>query len=149
MNRKYFFIILLFLSLLGFLTSTYLIYNHYSPSLRGSLCDITAAVSCSVINSGIYSKIAGIPVATYGVAWFVMLGLLSGYSWKKESNISKLVWWNVTGLLFVFYFIYIEFLLSTICPLCTVVHVLVLASLVISIILYKHFYKSKLPSNQN
>lgn len=142
MQKKYFIIILLILSIVGLVTSLSLTYSHYNPSLKGGVCDITASVSCTVVNSGIYSTIVGIPVAVYGVAWFLISGVLSWNSFKNRNVIPKLVGWNVAGLLFVFYFIYIEFLLSTICPFCTVVHVIIVISLVLSIVLYKQVGKT-------
>ncbi|HLD39724.1 MAG TPA: vitamin K epoxide reductase family protein [Candidatus Nanoarchaeia archaeon] len=147
MQRKHFTIAILILSIMGLITSSYLTYNHYYPSLDGSVCDITASISCTVVNSGIYSTIFGIPVAIYGLIWFIVSGVLSWISFTNQKMISKLVWWNIVGLLSVFYFIYIEFLLSTFCPFCTVVHVLVTTSLILSVIAYKQFYKSELPSH--
>jgi uncharacterized membrane protein len=142
MQQKYFRITLIILSLLGLATSAYLVYDHYNPNLEGSICDITAAVSCAVVNSGVYSTIVGIPVAIYGIAWFLISGFLSWNIFKKKNASKQLLGWNAAGLLFVLYFIYIEFLLKTVCPFCTVVHVLVALSLILSILLYKQFYKS-------
>ena len=139
---------LMTLSIFGLGTSAYLIYNHYNPVLQGSICDITASVSCTVVNSGIYSKIAGIPVAVYGVAWFLVSGALSWRSSRNKNASKQLLGWNALGLLFVIYFIYIEFLLGAICPFCTVVHVLIALSLILSILLYKKFYKSELLSGK-
>lgn len=140
MQKKHVIVGLLILSLLGLATSSYLVYNHYYPNLQGGICDITAAVSCNVVNSGIYSKFLGVPVALYGVVWFILSGLLSWKLWESKDIIPKLLWFNVGGLLFVFYFVYIEFLLSTICLFCTVVHVIIVLSLLLSILLYKRFY---------
>src|SRR3990167_8604644 len=111
MQEKHYIIAILILSALGLLTSAYLTYSHYHPSLKGSVCDITASVSCTVINSGIYSKIAGIPVAIYGIAWFLVSGILSWKSFKSKNTIPKMLWWNAGGFLSLFYFIYIEYLL--------------------------------------
>ncbi len=142
MQKKHFIVSLLILNLLGLAASLYLVYNHYHPNLQGGICDITAAVSCTVVNSGIYSTFFGIPVAVYGVAWFILLGMLSWKSWASNDLFSKILWLNAGGLLFVFYFVYIEFLLSTICLFCTVVHVIIFLSLLLSILLYKRFYNS-------
>ncbi|MDP3699083.1 MAG: vitamin K epoxide reductase family protein, partial [Nanoarchaeota archaeon] len=140
MQKKYFIIILLILSIVGLVTSLSLTYSHYNPSLKGGVCDITASVSCTVVNSGIYSTIVGIPVAVYGVVWFLILGTFSWKSRTEKKAIPKLLGWNILGMVFVFYFVYIEYVLGTICPFCTVVHVLVALSLVMSILLYKQFY---------
>ncbi len=142
MQKKYFIISFLILSLLGLAASLYLVYNHYYPNLQGGICDITAAVSCTVVNSGIYSTFFGIPVAVYGVAWFILSAMLSWKLWESKDIIPKLLWLNAGGLLFVFYFVYIEFLLNTICLFCTIVHIIVVLSLLLSIILYKRFYNS-------
>ena len=146
MQKKSLIIGLLILTLLGLATSLYLVYNHYYPHLQGGICDITAAVSCTIVNSGIYSTIFGIPVAMYGVFWFLVAGTLSWSSVRNKKAIPQLLGWNIFGLLFVFYFIYIEFLLDTICPFCTVVHVLIAISLIFSILFYQQFYKSRIPS---
>lgn len=143
MRKKHFILCILILSILGLITSLYLTYDHYHPSIEGSVCDITASVSCTVLNSGIYSTIIGIPVALYGVAWFIILGIFSWNSLNNTNTIPKLLWWNAVGFMSIFYFIYIEFLLSTICPFCTVVHILVAVSLILSILLHKQFYKSE------
>ena len=148
MQKKYLIIGLIVLSVLGLITSLYLAYNHYHPHLKGGICDITAAVSCTVVNSGMYSTIFGMPVALYGILWSFILGFLSWKAWDDRKFIPKVLWWNILGIVFVAYFIYIEYLLGTICPFCTVVHVLVAVSLVLSIVLYKQFYKSELPSGE-
>src|SRR3989344_3538142 len=125
MQKKNFLIVLLIVSFLTFTTSVYLVYNHYYPHLQGSICDITASVSCTVLNSGIYSTIFGIPVAWYGVLWSLVLGMLSWKGMKEKNFIPKILWWNIVGMLFVNYFIYLEYVLDTICPFCTLVHFLV------------------------
>ncbi len=142
MQKKSLIIGLFILTILGLVTSLYLVYNHYYPHLQGGICDITAAVSCTVVNSGIYSTFFGIPVAMYGVLWFLILGTFSRKSWQDKKAIPKLLGWNILGMVFVLYFIYIEFVLGTICPFCTVVHILVSLSLVLSIILYKQVRKT-------
>src|SRR3989344_2844261 len=125
MQKKHFTIAILILSIIGLITSSYLTYNHYYHSLDGSVCDITASVSCTVLNSGIYSTIFGIPVAIYGVLWSLVLGMLSWKGMKEKNFIPKILWWNIVGMLFVNYFIYLEYVLDTICPFCTLVHFLV------------------------
>lgn len=143
MQKKHFVMSLILLSIFGLSLSTYLVYNHYYPSLEGTVCDVFASASCTVVNSGIYSTIAEIPVALYGAVWFLISGILSWNSLRNKNTIPKLFWWNAAGLLSVIYFIYLEFLLNTICPFCTIVHVLVVISLVLSTLLYKQFYKSE------
>ena len=142
MQKKHFILGIIIISILGLITSLYLTYDHYYPSLEGSFCDITASVSCTILNSGVYSNVAGIPVAIYGVVWFMVLGMLSWKSLDNANTIPTLLLWNTSGFLSLFYFIYVEFLLKTICPFCTVVHILVAVCLLISIMLFKKFYKA-------
>ena len=137
---------ILILSILGFLTSLYLVQNHYVPPTEGALCDFSEFVSCSLVNTSTYSILLGVPVAIFGTLWFLFLFLMalqSLKSSKKELSL-LLLGWNVLGLLFVIYLVIAEIILQAICPLCTVVHVIILITLVLSILLYKK-QKVKLP----
>ena len=108
------------LCLIGVLVSVYLIYNHYA--IGDSACDISADVSCSYVNSSIYSELFNVPVAVFGALWFVFMYLF----FVKNADSHLLEIWSVLGVLFVIYMIVAEFLLGAICPFCTVVHVIVL-----------------------
>ncbi|GEM_PF-5173489 len=142
MHKKSLINLLLIFTLLGLATSVYLVYNHYYPHLQGGICDITASVSCTVVNSGPYSTILRIPVAIYGIVWFLIFGFFCWKALTENGVLPKVLGWNILGILFIIYFIYIEYVLGTVCPFCTVVHVLIAISLIISIFLYKQFYKS-------
>ena len=67
------------LSIIGLLTSLYLVYNHYAPPQAGSFCDFGETISCSLVNTSVYSELFGVPVALFGAVWFIIFGLLS---WK-------------------------------------------------------------------
>lgn len=133
------------LNLAAFITSVYLAFNHYNILSKGAVCDGHSLFSCSLVNTSVYSELLGIPVALYGAAWFAFLSILSWKARHKESLIPKILWLNAIGFAYVLYLIYIEFVLRTLCPFCTVVHVLAAASLVLSIFLYKgRIYKREL-----
>jgi len=126
------------LSVLGFLTSLYLVKNHYDNPVEGAFCDISEGVSCSLVNTSIYSELFGVPVALFGALWFVILFLLSWKAMKKDGDlVSALLGWNVLGILFVIYLVVAEIILRSICPFCTIVHVIVIATLILSILLYR------------
>ncbi len=128
--------IILILGFLGVLTSAYLTYTHYMPS-GGVVCDVDNVGSCSVVNTSEYSEIFGIPAGIWGIAWFIVL---IGLAWKvmnKYNLLRELFSWNVIGGVFVIYFIFAEIKLLTICKYCTIVHGLVILSLILSFILYK------------
>ena len=132
MNKKLY-VTYLILSILGFITSLYLTIQHFIES-QGA-CDINAAISCSLVNSSTYSEIFGVPIAIFGMLWFMALFLLAwNYFHKKSQKQDKmLLYWNYLGFLAVIYLITAEVWLRAICPFCTVVHVIVLLSLGLSI----------------
>jgi len=126
------------LSVIGILIALYLLENHYAPPAKGSLCDFNSSVSCSLVNTSIYSEFLNVPVALFGALWFV---ILIAFSWKGLKNDKTIptasLLWSVIGLLSVIYLIIAEIILRSICPFCTVVHIFVLIILVLSIVLYK------------
>ena len=135
--------IILLLSVLGILTSFYLIKNHYAGVQSGSFCDFSEKVSCSLVNTSIYSVLFHVPVAIFGALWFTVLALLSWRAKKKQGEkkydtlLTLMLEWNVLGFLFVLYMIYAEIKLGAICPACTLVHIIAVITLVMSFLLYK------------
>ena len=130
--------IILVLSIIGLITSIYLIENHYAGSEKGSFCDINAQVSCSLVNTSIYSELFNVSVAVFGALWFVVLIFLTIKSFKEKEFISALLGWSASGLLFIIYMIIAEIILKAICPFCTLVHIIVLAIFILSILTYKN-----------
>ena len=135
--------VIILLSILGFLVSLYLTYNHYAPPTEGSLCDFSESVSCSLVNTSVFSILLNIPVALLGAIWFVFLGLISWKAVNKNNLFTLLFVWNILGILFIIYFITAEIILKALCPLCTVVHVIVLITFVMSLLLYKNLNKNE------
>ncbi len=131
------------LAVLGLLLSLYLIKNHYTGIEKGSACDFSETISCSLVNTSIYSELFNVPVALFGALWFVLLLLLAQKAKKKDGALTTLLLeLNILGILFVFYMIYAEIVLKAICPACTLVHVIVVATLVLSYLLYKKEHKA-------
>lgn len=142
-TRKNLIYLTLFLAIIGFLTSGYLIRNHYVPTSSFSFCDLSPTVSCSVVNSSKFSLFWNVPVAVFGAVWFVVLFALIYHILKKEkgciSNSSlllALLIWNIVGLFSVTYLVIAEIILQTLCPFCTLIHVIIIATLIISVLLY-------------
>lgn len=121
--------------LLGLISSIYLTYEHYS--LKSSLCDFTTHVSCSLVNASVFSEIFHTPVALFGVLWFLVALYLCFTLPKKEELLRFFLLWNILGILSVVYFVVAEFILRTICPLCTLIHLLIIAILIVTLILHK------------
>ncbi|MBS3127280.1 hypothetical protein J4228_03885 [Candidatus Woesearchaeota archaeon] len=129
---------IIILGVISFLTSLYLLENHYAPPTEGAFCDFGEAVSCSLVNTSIYSELLNVPVALFGALWSLILIFMS---WRALRNdgflITGIFLWNLVAIPFVGYFVWAEFVLRTICPFCTLVHVIVLITVVLSFVLYK------------
>jgi len=134
--------ILIFLSLVGLFTSVYLFQHHYALLSGSTNCDISETISCDVVNGSIYAEIFYVPVALLGLLWFVVMIFLTWHAIPKPKLfIPAMTMWSGVGFLFLFYLVGVEILLKTICPYCTIVHVIVLISLIISLYLYKDIKK--------
>ena len=129
---------MIFLSLVGIVISVYLAYTHYMPPEGGSGCDLSENISCSLVNTSVYSEVFGVAVALFGIIWFF---LSIPICWKAFSDTKKSVLafftWSILGLLSVIYLVIAEIILRSLCPYCTIVHVIVITFFVISLILIK------------
>ena len=141
--KKALYITLLVLSIIGVVTSGYLTYDHYAAG--NSFCDISATVSCSLVNSSAFSELFNIPVAALGILWFVYLFLFSCKLLKKDDPVFKkgLLYLSLLGLGFIIYMVIAEIILQALCPTCTFIHILVLIILGISLYLNKGVKKQK------
>ena len=126
--------VILILSLLGFLTSLYLIKNHYADPEAGALCDFGETVSCSLVNTSTYSELFNVPVALLGAIWFFFLFIIAkGYDKKKPELAQLMLAWCSLGMLFVVYMIIAEIILKALCPFCTIVHILTIIVFALSL----------------
>jgi uncharacterized membrane protein len=115
------------LCLAGLGVSGYLTAAHYlSSSIL--VCSTSGAVNCEKVTSSAASKLAGVPVADLGVAFFLaMLMLCLPAAWRSRRP--EVRWLRTVGAVggvgFCVYLIYSElFRVRAICIWCTVVHVL-------------------------
>ena len=83
--------IIILLSVIGIVTSLYLVKNHYADPTKGALCDISESVSCSLVNVSIYSELFNVPVALLGALWFLVIILLSWKAIKKEDALPTIM----------------------------------------------------------
>lgn len=116
----------LLLCLAGLGVSGYLTAAHYVSS-DILVCSSSGAVNCEKVTSSAASKLAGVPVADLGVAFFlVMLVLCLPAVWRSvRPEVHMLRTVAVTGgVVFCLYLVYSElFRVHAICIWCTVVHV--------------------------
>lgn len=130
--------VIIVLSIIGIFASIYLVNNHYAPPTSGALCDFGESISCSLVNTSVFSELLGVPVALLGVFWFLFLLWMCRKALRQPEQIPSILGWNVLGILFVAYLIVAEIILKSICPFCTLLHIIIIITLSLSYYLYKH-----------
>lgn len=125
------------IALAGLGISAYLTFTHYQPAALA--CSTTSLIDCATVTSSRWSVIPGtdLPVALLGLAFFaVSLGLVApamrgaDARWLRYAHLA----WSAGAVAFVFYLVYAELVLvHRICEWCTVVHVLVGITFLLSI----------------
>lgn len=130
-------LIIVVLSVVGLLISSYLALDHYDDT-EHSFCDFGSHVSCTKVKNSVWAELFNVPVAIFGVGWFLILTMLSvfaeGMNMKGKVNFhaNAIFFWALFGTVFVFYLVFAEIVLQTICPMCTVIHVITLVVLYLS-----------------
>ena len=139
--------IVFYISIIAIILFAYLINVHYKPS-QSRFCDISEDISCDIVNKSLYSEIFGIPVSVLGALTFLAVlwlswMLLRKHATKSEflshSNLLKMILViAVVSTIFSLWLIYAElYLILSICLLCVVADVLILAMLYVSLQLNK------------
>ncbi|MEM3791607.1 MAG: vitamin K epoxide reductase family protein, partial [Candidatus Micrarchaeaceae archaeon] len=115
------------LSALGLAISAYLAVSHYTSS--SVFCPSGGIVDCEKVLNSTYSLLFGVPLAVYGVLFFLVdLFLIL----SRKQNLA--MYWNGIGMGFVIYFLYLEYLIGKICIYCTAVHIIVIFLLALSMV---------------
>jgi uncharacterized membrane protein len=115
------------LSVAGLGVSAYLTIVHYSTAVTLA-CPDTGTVNCEKVITSPQSVIFGIPVAVWGLVFFVfMVAVNNPLAWRSPLpavHLARLLS-VVAGIVFVLYLIYVEFFkVNAICLWCTSVHVI-------------------------
>jgi uncharacterized membrane protein len=110
------------IAVLGLALASYLVYVHYS----GTPPACTAGNACLKVQTSVYSKIAGVPVALIGLIGYIGIVLSLLVPDRDEVRLATLVM-TVIGVAFSGYLTYRElFTLKTICEECATSAVLML-----------------------
>jgi len=132
MNRNVFSWAMIAFATVGLFVSAYLTYLSSMPPTSCPLGSFSV-FSCNEVIYSAYSKFYGISVALLGLGWFIIafgLILLTKRDWHF---IRAVMAWSLLGTVAVVAFIYTElFLIGSVCPLCTIAHVMGIAILVLS-----------------
>jgi uncharacterized membrane protein len=114
--------VMVVVAVLGLALASYLVYVHYS----GSRPACSAGDACLKVQTSIYSKIAGVPVALIGLIGYIGIVLSLLVPDRDEVRLATLVM-TVIGVAFSGYLTYRElFTLKTICEECATSAVLML-----------------------
>jgi vitamin-K-epoxide reductase (warfarin-sensitive) len=94
--------VLILLAVLGIIVSTLALREHYRTE-GDSPCSINERWDCGIVNHSPYAMLAGIPVAVFGIAGYLLMGVLAwgrAYRWLLAVS--------VVGLAFSLYLAHIE-----------------------------------------
>lgn len=108
---------MLVVSFLGFLDSTYLTINHYTGATLP--CSITHG--CEIVTQSKYSEFMGIPVALFGVLFYLVIFFGSYFFLEYRSRLYFKITAATTifGVLFSGWFVYVQLgILHAICQYC-------------------------------
>jgi uncharacterized membrane protein len=127
------------LALAGIFLALYLLL--YKLGMIGALtCSVG---SCETVNTSKWAKFLGLPVAGWGVAWYVATFALAIVSTQERFAESKtislaMLFLTSTGLLFSVYLTWLElFVIRAICQWCVVSAILVLVMFILSVLDYR------------
>ena len=93
---------LVVLALLGLTVSSLALREHYR-TYGDAPCDINERWDCGIVNHSPYAVIHGVPVATIGIAGYLLLGVLA---WKRFYKIMLAL--AIPALAFSLYLAHIE-----------------------------------------
>jgi uncharacterized membrane protein len=129
--------VMVVLAAIGLALATYLTTIHYDG--QPLACTVGTYVNCNAVTHSPESLVWGtqIPVTVPGAVWFLVSGGLAAWALLGREQ-RWLAWaqllWSVLALLFVFYLVYSEVaVIHQLCEWCTAVHLLVLATLLLSV----------------
>lgn len=120
-DTKLFYLIGVFsvLAAIGLADSIYLLWSHFQPDVLN--CSLLEG--CDLVLQSEYSTILGIPTATFGVAYYSLLVLISGLSYFKKDS-SRFVWAALltpVGFGASLLFVYLQaFIIEAYCQYCLV-----------------------------
>ena len=137
MRKKYLVLLVMIFSIIGFISSTYLAWDHYRVA-NGFLCDLGESFGCDITKESKYSEIFNIPVGIFGMFWFLVIAGLAMIE-RKYNITGIMLGWGIFGMIFVGYFVHGEYLLGAICPYCTIAH----ASIILIFVATLDFYRQR------
>ncbi len=128
------------LAAMGLLISAYLTLLHFDAGIP-LVCNEGQFVDCRQVVTSPSSVVLGVPVAAYGVVWFLVALALARASLRLEGAVepprlrSAALWWTGAGVAAVLWLVYQELgVVGKVCAWCTAVHLIVLALFVLQVL---------------
>ncbi len=158
MLKRTYYAWIIVLAFLALLTTSYLVYERYTPHPTGTLCTFGKSFDCLLVNNSYFSTVftalyldfipyyigfdlpfSVLGVLTYGI--ILILGIIGYFNLKLFQNIPKIIFY-LTGITVAFsiYLTFIEaFVIKTWCIFCVAQAILVLLMFILT-----YNYKNKL-----
>lgn len=125
-------LVLALLAAIGIAVMGYLTYIHYAVGAT-SVCDLSAKISCDVVNRSLFSEVFGVPVSVFGALYFLIMFLVAAFRGKRDYLLNA-VPFTVFSLAFSLYLSGLEFfVIGAVCLFCELSKALMVAILVSSI----------------
>ncbi len=118
------------LAIVGLVDSAYLTVAHYTNTPVA--CPNYGIVNCGNVLNSAYSVFFGVPIAVLGLLFFIVEVAVI-----LLKNKDLFVIYNGIGVAMVIYFIYLEYLIGSICVYCTLVHALTALLFILSILYFE------------
>lgn len=90
---------------------------------EASFCSINDVINCDIVNSSSYSSLFGIPLAMWGLLFYLVIAVLSLHvrvsKKDKKASLSFIFWTSVIGLVWTLRMAYVSaFILEAVCLTC-------------------------------
>ena len=126
---------ILILALFGAIVSSYLVYHHVNVvggyNLGQSLCNVSSSFNCDDVAKSKYSSLFGIPVASFGLFYFLLLAYISA---KLENSRLNLICFSVLVALLPSAFLLFQsiFVIKKFCLFCMLLDLILISVLFLS-----------------
>lgn len=146
-------LVLVVMSIFGLAAALEVLTTYYYLGQTPPGCSPSGFFNCDKVLGSSYSKVFGIPLELFAVAYFVVnlvLVYLIAFGSERVFRLSlKTIFaWRFLGLLLVPYLVIIElFILHAVCIYCTMMHVAIVADFII--ITYLLFYKGGIGAQED
>ncbi len=124
------------LAVAGMYLGAYLTQRHYQlqnneETEHTFVCSLSSSFNCDLVNSSPYAELFGVPVALWGIFFYLFMFTLAFFLlWKKEEQHKSLIIAAVVlhlsavwGALFSIYLFYVaKFIIGALCPYCIMMY---------------------------